>query len=96
MTIIEYTQNVHKRTCVYSQINMMAYVRDLERAKQGQGGLPDRHNLTEPKADLEKVLSVHPSTHTPGDGTGERGLFCRLSAVRQRTASTMTAVTSGV
>lgn len=63
MTITEYT-HLHKQTCFYSQINVMAYVRDLERAKQGQGGLPDRHSLTEAKADLERVLSVRPCLRT--------------------------------
>nr|XP_046156190.1 tetratricopeptide repeat protein 22 [Oncorhynchus gorbuscha] len=50
--------------CTRAKINVMAYVRDLERAKQGQGGLPDRHSLTEAKADLEKVLSVRPCLRT--------------------------------
>uniref|UniRef100_A0A3P8Z5Z6 Tetratricopeptide repeat domain 22 n=1 Tax=Esox lucius TaxID=8010 RepID=A0A3P8Z5Z6_ESOLU len=48
----------------YGTINVTTYVRDLERAKQGQGGLPDRHNLTEAKADLDMVLSVRPCLRT--------------------------------
>ena len=46
------------------QINVTAYVRDLERAKQDQAGIPDRHNLTAAKADLEKVLVVRPCLRT--------------------------------
>ncbi|KAL1022769.1 hypothetical protein UPYG_G00032060 [Umbra pygmaea] len=50
--------------CTRAKINVVTYVRDLERAKQGQGGLPDRHNLVEAKADLELVLSVRPCLRT--------------------------------
>ncbi|XP_019904877.2 tetratricopeptide repeat protein 22 [Esox lucius] len=50
--------------CTRAKINVTTYVRDLERAKQGQGGLPDRHNLTEAKADLDMVLSVRPCLRT--------------------------------
>lgn len=50
--------------CTRAKINMTAYARDLERAKQGQAGIPDRLNLTEAKKDLEKVLSVRPCLRT--------------------------------
>lgn len=46
------------------QINMMAYVRDLEKAKKGEGGIPDRQNLAEARRDLDKVLQVHPCLRT--------------------------------
>ena len=42
----------------------MAYVRDLERYKQGEGGIPDRQQLAEAKRDLDKVLHVHPCLRT--------------------------------
>uniref|UniRef100_A0A6I8P5H6 Tetratricopeptide repeat domain 22 n=1 Tax=Ornithorhynchus anatinus TaxID=9258 RepID=A0A6I8P5H6_ORNAN len=37
-----------------------AYLRDLERAKAGLGGLPDRGHLSSAKADLEGVVRVCP------------------------------------
>ncbi|XP_051232136.1 tetratricopeptide repeat protein 22 [Dicentrarchus labrax] len=46
--------------CTRAKINMMLYVRDLEKAKHGLGGIPDRQNLTEARKDLDKVLTVHP------------------------------------
>lgn len=38
----------------------MFYVRDLEKAKVGEGGIPDRQKLTEARKDLDKVLAVRP------------------------------------
>lgn len=43
---------------------MMLYVRDLEKAKHGQDGIPDRQKLTEARKDLDKVLSVRPCLRT--------------------------------
>lgn len=42
----------------------MLYVRDLEKAKHGQGGIPDRQQLTEARKDLDKVLTVRPCLRT--------------------------------
>lgn len=42
----------------------MLYVRDLEKAKHGHGGIPDRQMLTEARKDLDKVLSVRPCLRT--------------------------------
>ncbi|CAL8255978.1 unnamed protein product [Merluccius merluccius] len=50
--------------CTRAKINMMAYVRDLERAKQGEGGIPDRQKLVEARRDLDKVLHAHPCLRT--------------------------------
>ncbi|CAL8347524.1 tetratricopeptide repeat protein 22 [Gadus morhua] len=50
--------------CTRAKINVMAYVRDLERYKQGEGGIPDRQQLAEAKRDLDKVLHVHPCLRT--------------------------------
>ncbi|KAM4628848.1 tetratricopeptide repeat protein 22 isoform 2-T2 [Polymixia lowei] len=50
--------------CTRAKINMMAYVRELERAKQGHGGIPDRHKLTEARKDLDRVLAVCPCLRT--------------------------------
>ncbi|XP_068175983.1 tetratricopeptide repeat protein 22 [Antennarius striatus] len=46
--------------CTRAKINVRLYIKDLEKAKQGEGGLPDRQNLTEARKDLDKVLGVHP------------------------------------
>uniref|UniRef100_A0A3B4BBZ0 Uncharacterized protein n=1 Tax=Periophthalmus magnuspinnatus TaxID=409849 RepID=A0A3B4BBZ0_9GOBI len=40
------------------------YVRDLDKAKSAEGGLPDRQNLTAARKDLDKVLSVRPCLRT--------------------------------
>ncbi|XP_034737010.1 tetratricopeptide repeat protein 22 [Etheostoma cragini] len=50
--------------CTRAKINMMLYARDLEKAKHGQGGIPDRQKLTEARKDLDKVLTVRPCLRT--------------------------------
>uniref|UniRef100_A0A3P8WSQ4 Tetratricopeptide repeat domain 22 n=1 Tax=Cynoglossus semilaevis TaxID=244447 RepID=A0A3P8WSQ4_CYNSE len=50
--------------CTRAKINVMLYVRDLEKAKHGHGGIPDRQMLTEARKDLDKVLSVRPCLRT--------------------------------
>ncbi|CAJ1060999.1 tetratricopeptide repeat protein 22 isoform X2 [Xyrichtys novacula] len=50
--------------CTRAKISMMLYIRDLEIAKQGDGGIPDRQKLTEARKDLDKVLSVRPCLRT--------------------------------
>ncbi|KAG5276417.1 hypothetical protein AALO_G00131770 [Alosa alosa] len=50
--------------CNRAKINVTAYVRNLERAKQGHAGIPDRQSLREAKMDLERVLSVRPCLRT--------------------------------
>lgn len=50
--------------CTRAKINVIVYVRDLEKAKIGEGGLPDRQNLTEARKDLDKVMSVRPCLRT--------------------------------
>lgn len=42
----------------------MLYVRDLEKAKLDQGGVPDRQHLMEARKDLDKVLAVRPCLRT--------------------------------
>ncbi|KAK2835252.1 hypothetical protein Q5P01_015736 [Channa striata] len=41
--------------CTRAKINMMLYIRDLEKAKQDQGSIPDRQQLTEARKDLDKM-----------------------------------------
>ncbi|XP_075688258.1 tetratricopeptide repeat protein 22 [Rhinoderma darwinii] len=50
--------------CTRSQIFTRMYVRDLERAKLGLGGLPDRNHLTNAKSDLESIIDVYPCLKT--------------------------------
>ncbi|XP_044157329.1 tetratricopeptide repeat protein 22 isoform X1 [Bufo gargarizans] len=50
--------------CTRSQIFIWMYVRDLERAKLGLGGLPDRNHLTNAKCDLESIIDVYPCLKT--------------------------------
>lgn len=50
--------------CTRAKINVMLYVRDLEKAKHGEGGIPDRQKLTAARKDLDKVLSVRPCLRT--------------------------------
>lgn len=50
--------------CTRAKMNVILYVRDLEKAKNGAGGLPDRQKLTEARTDLDKVLSVRPCLRT--------------------------------
>uniref|UniRef100_A0A3P9HF79 Tetratricopeptide repeat domain 22 n=1 Tax=Oryzias latipes TaxID=8090 RepID=A0A3P9HF79_ORYLA len=50
--------------CTRAKIKMILYVKDLDKAKNGQGGLPDRQKLTEAKKDLDKVLAVRPCLRT--------------------------------
>lgn len=46
------------------QINIRLYVRDLQKAKLDQGGVPDRQHLMEARKDLDKVLAVRPCLRT--------------------------------
>ncbi|XP_037553853.1 tetratricopeptide repeat protein 22 [Nematolebias whitei] len=46
--------------CTQAKINMILYAKDLDKAKQGTGGFPDRQMLTEARKHLDKVLSVRP------------------------------------
>ncbi|TFK10215.1 testican-1-like [Platysternon megacephalum] len=50
--------------CTRAKIHIKLYLRDLERAKMGLGGMPDRKNLTSAKEDLESVVKVCPCLKT--------------------------------
>ncbi|XP_034035458.1 tetratricopeptide repeat protein 22 [Thalassophryne amazonica] len=50
--------------CTRAKVSVLLYVKDLEKAKNGQGGIPDRQNLTEARNDLDKVLAVRPCLRT--------------------------------
>ncbi|XP_058159501.1 tetratricopeptide repeat protein 22 [Dasypus novemcinctus] len=50
--------------CTRAKIHIRAYLHDLERAKIGNGGMPDRNHLACAKADLEEVVKVCPGLKT--------------------------------
>ncbi|XP_048207358.1 tetratricopeptide repeat protein 22 isoform X2 [Perognathus longimembris pacificus] len=50
--------------CTRAKIHIRAYLHDLERAKVGLGGIPDRNHLACAKADLEEVVKVCPGLRT--------------------------------
>ncbi|KAL7891242.1 hypothetical protein AOLI_G00007180 [Acnodon oligacanthus] len=50
--------------CTRAKLKVTAYVKALDRAKQGLDGIPDRQDLREARADLERVLSVRPCLRT--------------------------------
>ncbi|KAM5248583.1 tetratricopeptide repeat protein 22 [Ctenodactylus gundi] len=50
--------------CTRAKIHIRAYLHDLERAKLGLGGMPDRNHLACAKADLEEVVKVCPGFRT--------------------------------
>nr|XP_055069496.1 tetratricopeptide repeat protein 22 [Misgurnus anguillicaudatus] len=50
--------------CTRAKLGVTIYAKDLEKAKCGQGGIPDRQILKEARADLERVLAVRPCLRT--------------------------------
>ncbi|XP_012877777.1 PREDICTED: tetratricopeptide repeat protein 22 [Dipodomys ordii] len=50
--------------CTRAKIHIRAYLHDLERAKMGLGGIPDRNHLACAKSDLEEVVKVCPGLRT--------------------------------
>uniref|UniRef100_UPI00398E5F6C tetratricopeptide repeat protein 22 n=1 Tax=Pristiophorus japonicus TaxID=55135 RepID=UPI00398E5F6C len=50
--------------CTRAKIHIKLYIRDLERVKMGQSGVPDRQLLTKAKADLDMILPVYPCLKT--------------------------------
>ncbi len=49
---------------LFLQVSITTYAKDLDKAKGGQGGIPDRQILKETRADLERVLAVRPCLRT--------------------------------
>ncbi|XP_074077449.1 tetratricopeptide repeat protein 22 [Macrotis lagotis] len=68
--------------CTRAKIHTKAYLHDLERAKAGLGGLPDRNHLTVAKADLEEVVKVCPSLKTYLD-IGQVYYYMGVDAVQE-------------
>ncbi|MCI4375568.1 hypothetical protein PGIGA_G00111060 [Pangasianodon gigas] len=53
-----------KAYCTRAKLKLTNYVKALDEAKQGLSGIPDRQDLREARADLERVLSVQPCLRT--------------------------------
>ncbi|XP_017335119.1 tetratricopeptide repeat protein 22 [Ictalurus punctatus] len=53
-----------KAYCTRAKLKITNYVKALEQAKLGLSGIPDRQDLREARADLERVLSVQPCLRT--------------------------------
>ncbi|XP_044530090.1 tetratricopeptide repeat protein 22 [Gracilinanus agilis] len=68
--------------CTRAKIHTKAYLRDLERAKAGLGGLPDRNHLTVARADLEEVVKVCPGLKTYLD-IGQVYYYMGVDAVKE-------------
>ncbi|KAM8955446.1 LOW QUALITY PROTEIN: tetratricopeptide repeat protein 22 [Lycaon pictus] len=64
------------------KIHLRAYLHDLERAKMGLGGMPDRNHLACAKADLEEVVKVCPSLKTYLD-IGQVYYYMGVDAVQE-------------
>ncbi|XP_032158108.1 tetratricopeptide repeat protein 22 isoform X2 [Mustela erminea] len=68
--------------CTRAKIHLRAYLHDLERAKMGLGGMPDRDHLSCAKADLEEVVKVCPSLNTYLD-IGQVYYYMGVDAVQE-------------
>ncbi|XP_020832571.2 tetratricopeptide repeat protein 22 [Phascolarctos cinereus] len=68
--------------CTRAKIHTKAYLRDLERAKAGLGGLPDRNHLTVARDDLEEVVKVCPGLKTYLD-IGQVYYYMGVDAVQE-------------
>ncbi|CAH6790601.1 Ttc22 [Phodopus roborovskii] len=68
--------------CTRAKVQIRAYVHDLERAKVGLGGMPDRNHLACAKADLEEVVKVYPSLRTYLD-IGQVYYYMGVDAMRE-------------
>ncbi|KAM6217047.1 tetratricopeptide repeat protein 22 [Rhynchocyon petersi] len=68
--------------CTRAKIHIKAYLHDLERAKMGLGGMPDRNHLACAKADLEEVVKVCPGLKTYVD-IGQVYYYMGVDAVQE-------------
>ncbi|XP_004869702.1 tetratricopeptide repeat protein 22 isoform X1 [Heterocephalus glaber] len=68
--------------CTRAKIHTTAYLHDLERAKAGLGGMPDRSHLAQAKADLEQVVRVCPGLRTYLD-IGQVYYYMGVDAVQE-------------
>ncbi|XP_063092627.1 tetratricopeptide repeat protein 22 isoform X2 [Cavia porcellus] len=68
--------------CTRAKIHTTAYLHDLERAKAGLGGMPDRSHLAHAKADLEQVVRVCPGLRTYLD-IGQVYYYMGVDAVQE-------------
>ncbi|XP_028746096.1 tetratricopeptide repeat protein 22 [Peromyscus leucopus] len=77
--------------CTRAKVRIRAYVHDLERAKVGLGGMPDRNHLACAKADLEEVVKVYPGLRTYLD-IGQVYYYMGVDAMRELLAVDETAL----
>ncbi|XP_067892480.1 tetratricopeptide repeat protein 22 [Heterodontus francisci] len=68
--------------CTRAKIYIKLYIRDLERVKMGQSGVPDRQLLNKAKADLGLILSVCPCLKTYLD-MGQVCYYMGVDAVQE-------------
>ncbi|XP_029474067.1 tetratricopeptide repeat protein 22 [Rhinatrema bivittatum] len=68
--------------CTRAKIYIKMYIRDLERAKMGLGGLPDRKHLISAKSDLEYILNVCPCLKTYLD-MGQVSYYIGVDAMQE-------------
>ncbi|XP_002807052.3 tetratricopeptide repeat protein 22 [Callithrix jacchus] len=68
--------------CTRAKIHIRTYLHDLERAKMGLGGMPDRNHLACAKADLEEVVRVCPGFRTYLD-IGQVYYYMGVDAVQE-------------
>ncbi|XP_062961826.1 tetratricopeptide repeat protein 22 [Cynocephalus volans] len=68
--------------CTRAKIHIRAYLHNLERAKMGLGGMPDRNHLVYAKADLEEVVKVCPGLKTYLD-IGQVYYYMGVDAVQE-------------
>ncbi|KAM4722639.1 tetratricopeptide repeat protein 22 [Rhinophrynus dorsalis] len=68
--------------CTRAQIFINIYIRDLERAKMGLGGLPDRKQLTNAKSDLDNIINMYPCLKTYLD-MGQVCYYMGVDAVQE-------------
>lgn len=68
--------------CTRAKIHIRAYLIELERAKAGLGGVPDRNHLACAKADLEEVVKVCPGLKTYLD-IGQVYYYMGVDAVQE-------------
>ncbi|GAA6093697.1 tetratricopeptide repeat protein 22 [Tachysurus ichikawai] len=71
-----------KAYCTRAKLKLTNYAKALDQTKLGLSGIPDRQELREARADLEKVLSVQPCLRTHLD-MGQVYYYMGVDAVKE-------------
>ncbi|XP_033866355.3 tetratricopeptide repeat protein 22 [Acipenser ruthenus] len=69
--------------CTRAKVYITTYVKDLEQAKLGLAGVPDRENLSKAKTDLEHILQACPCLKTYMD-IGQVYYYMGVDAMQER------------